>query len=92
VPDERTLVFKLYGVLKAADMTVTTEKMVRANLAAELGGGDLSEHKALIKTHVSRVVAMGGQRGAGAFLEGWRRIVEGWGREGRARAAAAVMM
>jgi hypothetical protein len=51
-PGERELVFKLYEVLRAADMAVTTEKMVRKSLSEAFGGLDVSEHKALIKTHV----------------------------------------
>lgn len=52
-PDEKKLLFKLYEVLRAADMQSTTEKMIRAELSAAFGGLDVSDKKALIKEHVS---------------------------------------
>lgn len=64
-PDERAVVFKLYEVLRAADMGVTTEKMVRAQLADAFGGAlDVAKWKGTVKKHVSGSVGRGAARGA----------------------------
>jgi hypothetical protein len=46
------LVRRLYEVLRGVDFEVTSEKMIRRQLEQEFGR-DLSEHKKLVKKHVS---------------------------------------
>ena len=58
--------FKLYDVLRGADMAVMTEKMIRAELSAAFGGLDVSDKKALIKEHVRGAGARWGGGDAGA--------------------------
>lgn len=49
---ERRMVFRLYEVMRGCDMTVTSEKMLRNQLAQELKIEDMKQYKALLKQHI----------------------------------------
>lgn len=48
---EKRLVSRLYEIMKAADMSVTSEKMLRNQLASEFKIEDIGSYKSLIKQH-----------------------------------------